>query len=570
MVRKSLKTGLSAVAVTALAAAILAGRGCAAESPFVGTWKVVWFNGDQQEELLLVQIEDRSGQLETKVLSTVDDLRKVKLEDLQADTHSLHCTLQAPDVELALAAYPPRGESKPAKIRGSLRLRARYFPLIMEQTEAKKLIPDQATRPIDGREALQNLDKLKGEAEVVAALKNILDKYGTEPVAYLSAQVLLQIQARAAAPTAELRSLSERFLQIAGVYGLELESQALLQAASLVARSANGAPVAVELARQADQALGVNAPPEKTVAVLKILITALRATGQVEEVKRVEARRATLEEQLDQKFLKQAIPFQPRPVVRRQGAGTRVAVVELFTGAQCPPCIAADIAFGAALQAYKPDDVVLLQYHLHVPGPDPLTNPDSEARALYYSDHMRGTPAMFVDGQATPPLGGFTEDGEANFNILRELLNRRLEIPAGAKLTLRADRTGDQVNLHAEVADLKKTGAKVRLRFVLIEDMVRYAGSNGRRLHHHVVRAFPGGVEGFALKDKTAQQDVSVDLGQLTRSLRDYLAKPTDRGPYLDDDRPLDLKHLKAVALIQDDESKEILQAVQVEAPEAK
>ena len=37
-------------------------------------------------------------------------------------------------------------------------------------------------------------------------------------------------------------------------------------------------------------------------------------------------------------------------------------------------------------------EVVRLQYHLHVPGPDPLTNPDSEARAEFYARFVRSTP----------------------------------------------------------------------------------------------------------------------------------------------------------------------------------
>ena len=55
----------------------------------------------------------------------------------------------------------------------------------------------------------------------------------------------------------------------------------------------------------------------------------------------------------------------------------RVVVVELFTGAECPPCVSADVAFDALLETYKPNEVVLLEYHLHIPGPDPLTNADS-------------------------------------------------------------------------------------------------------------------------------------------------------------------------------------------------
>ena len=53
--------------------------------------------------------------------------------------------------------------------------------------------------------------------------------------------------------------------------------------------------------------------------------------------------------------------------------------MELFTGAQCPPCVAADVAFDVLEKTYKPADLVLIQYHLHIPGPDPLTNAASEA-----------------------------------------------------------------------------------------------------------------------------------------------------------------------------------------------
>jgi hypothetical protein len=105
---------------------------------------------------------------------------------------------------------------------------------------------------------------------------------------------------------------------------------------------------------------------------------------------------------------------------------------------------------------------------------------------------------------------------------------------------------------------------------VLVEDVVRYAGRNGQRLHHHVVRAFPGGVEGFALKEKASTQSAKVAVGDLIKGLNDYLTEAGKRRPFFDDERPLQLEHLKVVALIQDDESKKILQAVQADVPAAK
>ena len=53
-------------------------------------------------------------------------------------------------------------------------------------------------------------------------------------------------------------------------------------------------------------------------------------------------------------------PWWPPPVYAgRKGKSDRVVLVELFTGAQCPPCVTADLAFDALDKTYKPDDVVL-------------------------------------------------------------------------------------------------------------------------------------------------------------------------------------------------------------------
>ena len=41
----------------------------------------------------------------------------------------------------------------------------------------------------------------------------------------------------------------------------------------------------------------------------------------------------------------------------------RAVLVELFTGSQCPPCVAADLAFDTLAKTYKPADAILLEYH---------------------------------------------------------------------------------------------------------------------------------------------------------------------------------------------------------------
>src|SRR5439155_23518517 len=127
----------------------------------------------------------------------------------------------------------------------------------------------------------------------------------------------------------------------------------------------------------------------------------------------------------------------------RKGKSSRVAVVELFTGAQCPPCVSADIAFDAAVKTYKPADVVLLEYHLHIPGPDPLTNADSESRAGHYK--VNSTPSTFVNGKLSTPHGGGKAQGEDSYGKLSKTIDEALEADEQAGLKLTAERKGDKI-----------------------------------------------------------------------------------------------------------------------------
>jgi hypothetical protein len=302
--------------------------------------------------------------------------------------------------------------------------------------------------------------------------------------------------------------------------------------------------------------------------VLTTLKTALLKAGKAAEAKELTPKIAGLNDQLDQEFLKDAVPFKTEALTRKE-KGERVVLVELFTGAQCPPCVAADVAFDAMLKSYKPVDVVFLQYHLHIPGPDALTNEDSIKRmGFYIPDPMKqGTPTFFIDGGKGPGVGGAKADGKDAYETLNKGVGEALEVGAQAKIKLSAENKDGKVDIHVEVSDLSKAGDFIKLRLVLVEEMARYPGGNGQRLHHHVVRAFPGGVEGIALKQKSTKQDIRMDLGDVKKNLNDYLGN-FKGAKFAEDERPLDLKHLKIVAFIQnDDGDKDIFQAAQIDLP---
>ena len=121
------------------------------------------------------------------------------------------------------------------------------------------------------------------------------------------------------------------------------------------------------------------------------------------------------------------------------------------------------------------------------------------------------------------------------------------------------------IDVYSRLADdLEKSGDKVRLRIALVEEHVRYVGSNQLRFHHHVVRAFPGGVNGVPLTAKTGKHTFVLDLAELRKSLNSYIDKSHSRTPS-SGKRPMDLKNLHIVALVQDDDSKEVLQAAEAE-----
>jgi hypothetical protein len=301
--------------------------------------------------------------------------------------------------------------------------------------------------------------------------------------------------------------------------------------------------------------------------VLESLVRVLQKAGKADDAKTYQAQLAKLELRDFAEYAKTNPPFKPEPFAGRKGKTDKAAVVEVFTGAECPPCVGVDLAFDALLKTYKPTEAILLQYHFHVPRPDPLTSPDGMERAKYYDDKIEGAPTLFINGKVGSDSGGPAAASEKFYTSFRKTIDDVLEKPAGVKLSLAVTK-GEKgaFEAKASVADLEVPGEKVMLRFVLAEERVRYTGGNGIRYHHMVVRAMPGGAKGFALAKKTHEQTVSVDPEALKGTITKYLTDfEKQGGPFPRADRPLALKNLKLVALVQNDSTKEILHAVQVD-----
>src|SRR5581483_8033880 len=123
---------------------------------------------------------------------------------------------------------------------------------------------------------------------------------------------------------------------------------------------------------------------------------------------------------------------------------------EVFTGAACGPCVAADLAFEAMLQRYSRKELVVLMYHMHIPGPDPMVNPATLARGRYYG--VGGVPGYNIDGLGLKTGGGPKEMTKDNYSRTNPVIEKQLEAPAEAQIKLDATMEGGVVKVNANVS----------------------------------------------------------------------------------------------------------------------
>ncbi|MBP3959884.1 hypothetical protein J8F10_31955 [Gemmata sp. G18] len=523
---------------------VAAGSGRSADpAPPAGNWKLTVPIDRGEETIMLIKLAEKDGKWTGEYLGASDEL-KVKPTVTAA-------TVTGDTVQFALGfmgrellSFDGALSKDKKKLNGSLAVVGGRLQLTtMYPTKLAKLDDPFAV----AREALVQIED---GPELFGAAFVVLSKAGENKV-----------------PADEVRGIIERLNKTAGTFGPRWERDATLRTVDLLATQPTLAELAVAQAKRAERLLTDEDTATTRIAVLESLVRTLLKVGKADDAKPYQAQLAKLELRDFTEYAKTNPPFKAEAFAGRKAKTDKAAVVEVFTGAECPPCVGVDLAFDGLLKAYKPSDVILLQYHFHVPRPDPLTSPDGMDRVEYYSDKIQGAPTLFISGKLGTGSGGAAADSEKFYKQFRTTLDELLEKPAGVKLSLAVSK-GEKGGFSAKatVADLDAPGDKVMLRFVLAEERIRYAGGNGLRYHHMVVRAMPGGTKGVALTKKTHEQTVTIDPDAVKSALTKYLDDFTKaEGPFPRADRPLALRNLKLVALVQNDATKEILHAVQVD-----
>jgi hypothetical protein len=148
--------------------------------------------------------------------------------------------------------------------------------------------------------------------------------------------------------------------------------------------------------------------------------------------------------------------------------------------------------------------------------------------------------------------GGNRDNADEVWRGLEAALEKRLDTPPEAHLSLRIDRNGDTIQVDAAPTGVQGDLKDVKLYTVLVEDHVRYVGNNGIRYHGMVARAVS--------ETSRTVFDLATVAAENRKQLDDYEKQKGDFSFY---DKPvkMDAARLGIVSFVQDTKTKKVLQS---------
>lgn len=247
-----------------------------------------------------------------------------------------------------------------------------------------------------------------------------------------------------------------------------------------------------------------------------------------------------------------------------------VVLAELFTGAECNPCVAADLALDELSEYFPRTALAILEYHVHIPGPDPLTNPDTFKRYSWYGGNF-GTPTVFFEGREKITGGGPKFITANRFNVYKYIVKKYLDKKPEVQISGNARLNKDKIDISISLKSNKSKSANPMLHIALAEKSVKYTGANGIDKNIYVVRDLldPSGTKLNSLNETVSKE---VNLKELRENITSYLTNPTKDPSWrmpsfngwrsgIDELKKIDSKNLAVVVWVQDNKTNEVLQA---------
>lgn len=248
---------------------------------------------------------------------------------------------------------------------------------------------------------------------------------------------------------------------------------------------------------------------------------------------------------------------------KKQKKNSKVVLAELFTGSECRPCLAADVAYDKLIERYDLNTLAVLEYHLHIPAPDPMTNPDAEARAKFYG--VNSTPTSIIEGIDKSSAGGNKAVAKSRFNVFTATIEKFLSNDPKANISIKSSLKQKNLSISCNASTLEANTNDLRLYIVLAEEKVHYKGYNTVAEHRFVVRKMFPSPEGLAFENKKElMHSTNINLNQIEDSLKNYLdsmEKRANRKVFKEKKHQINPDNLFLVAFVQNYVTKEILQA---------
>lgn len=248
----------------------------------------------------------------------------------------------------------------------------------------------------------------------------------------------------------------------------------------------------------------------------------------------------------------------------------KVLLAELFTGAECGPCQSADLAFDELSEYFPRNTLAILEYHVNIPGPDPMTNPNTFSRYMYYGGNF-GTPTAILEGKEMVTGGGPRYLAVNRFNLYKYALSKYENQKPEVIISGKAFNKGNDINVNLNLKG-KTKDPKCVLHIALVEKSIKYTGSNTIDKHRFVVRNLLDNESGTTITSNKISK--SFDLNKIEEGLKNYLDDPTQQPSWRQSFGPpswkartdkLNRENLGVVAWIQNPESREIINSVFIE-----
>jgi hypothetical protein len=231
----------------------------------------------------------------------------------------------------------------------------------------------------------------------------------------------------------------------------------------------------------------------------------------------------------------------------------KTVLAELFTGSECPPCVASDLGFDGLIESFKSEHLAVLEYHLPIPRPDPIMNMATRRRGRYYG--VNSAPSVFFDGESFAGGGGARQMAEEKYKLYAAEVKSRVYAEPELRLKVSAKLAGDDIRVRFS-AD--KDLAGVDYQFALVQEEEIYRGGNGIVYHKMVVRDFLT-LNRAAAKDKNAR----FNIVQAEKDAEARLAEVEKERGFTFEERHsrLDRTRLLVVFFLQDGLTKKVYNA---------